>query len=239
MSTLVYDSVRVGNIEVVALSRNGGVSVGDFESLNLANYVGDLPEVVAENITRAGKVVNAKCVAVMQGEHGNKVHHVTEPGYAKPGDGLVTNVPGLALLALAADCVPFALVDPVARVIAVGHAGWKGVCVNVMKSVSDEFLAVGGNPKQSTAVIGPSICGECYEVSPERVAELRTAAPEAILNERHIAVGKGVVAELSRQGFSINQMSGCNFEDDLLFSYRRAAGAPTGRGGIIVALPPS
>ena len=239
MSTLIYNSVRVGDIEVVALSRNGGVSVGNFESLNVANYVGDSSEAVAENISRATSVVKASGASVMQGEHGNKVHRVTQPGYAKPGDGLVTNVPGLALLALAADCVPFALVDPVARVIAVGHAGWKGVSVNVMQSVSDEFLAIGGNPTQSTAVIGPSICGECYEVSPERVAELKAVAPEAILNERHIAVAKGVVAELSRQGFSINQMPGCNFEDDLLFSYRRAAGAPTGRGGIIVALPTS
>lgn len=239
MSALIYDSVRVGDIEVVALSRNGGVSVGNFDSLNLANYVGDDPRAVAQNIERAGASVNVADVCVMQGEHGNKVHLVKSPGYADKGDGLVTNAPGLALLALAADCVPFALVDPVQRVVAVGHAGWKGVALNIMQSLTEGFVSLGGEPTASTAIIGPSICGSCYEVPAERVAELEAVSPASIKDSRHIDVAAGVKSVLSESGFKVEQIPGCNLEDDRLFSYRRAAGEPTGRGGIIVALPNS
>jgi YfiH family protein len=239
MSTPIYDKVRVGDIEVIALSREGGVSVGDFNSLNVANYVGDDKNSVARNIAIAGELVNTPNVSVMQGRHGNVVHYVRESGYAKPGDGLVTDKPELALLALAADCVPFALVDPDSRVVAVGHAGWKGVAVNVMKSLVDEFVARGGDPKVSSAVIGPSICGPCYEVPAGRVLELEKISPESILDERHIEVSAGVKAELERLSFKVQLISGCTLEDPRLFSYRRAAGAPTGRGGIIVAIPSS
>ena len=237
MATLIYDSVRVGDVLVVALSRHGGASTGEFTSLNLANYVGDDPASVARNISLVGAQVDSSEVCVMQGEHGNTVHLVTQSGYAQKGDGLVTNVPGLALLALSADCATFALVDPTAEVIAVGHAGWKGVALDVMTSVADKFLAMGGNPKAATAVIGPSICGHCYEVPKERSAELRNVSPESVLDETHIEVGAGVESALVNLGFGVHRMPGCNFEDENLFSYRRAAGSKTGRGGLIVALP--
>jgi YfiH family protein len=239
MSTLIYDSVSVGSIEVVALSRNGGFSQGQFASLNLANYVGDDPDLVAKNIELAGSSVGATQVSVMQGEHGSQVNLVNSPGFAPRGDGIVSLTPGLAILALAADCVPFALVDPINQVVAVGHAGWKGVAANVMQNLVSTFVANGGSIENSTAVLGPSICGACYEVPESRTAELGAVSPVSIRDERHIDVGAGVRSALTKSGLKTVAIPGCTQEDDNLFSYRRANGQPTGRGGLIVSLPSS
>jgi len=239
MATLIYNSVTVGSIEVVALSRHGGLSKGDYSSLNLANYVGDDPALVAKNIELAGSCVGTNKVSVMQGEHGSRVNFVSTSGYANAGDGLVSTTPGLALVALAADCVPFAIVDPANGVIAVGHAGWKGVAVNIMQNLVDQFVTGGGDLIHSTAVLGPSICAKCYEVPTSRATELRPISPVAVVGDRHIDVSAGVQSVLAKSGLNVIQIPGCTFEDEQLFSYRRANGKPTGRGGLIVALPSS
>jgi YfiH family protein len=239
MSTLIYDSVKVGPIDVVALSRNGGLSQGVFSSLNLANYVGDNPSQVAQNIELAGRCVGTTEICVMQGEHGARINVVASSGYAPRGDGLVSTTPGLAIVALAADCVPFALVDPINLVVAVGHAGWKGVSVNVMQNLVMQFVASGGEIAHSTAVLGPAICGSCYEVPAIRTAELHPISPISVIDDRHIDVGAGVRFALAETGLKTIDLPGCTLEDENLFSYRRANGEPTGRGGLIVSLPSS
>jgi YfiH family protein len=173
----------------------------------------------------------------MNAEHGNVVHVVTEPGIASPGDGLITKQSDLALVALAADCVPFGLVDPVNRVIAVGHAGWRGVLANVMQSLLDDFVATGGQLSNTEAIIGPAICANCYEVPAERVEQFRDIRPEAISSNRNLDLVAGVKSVLASQVTKIHELNGCTFENSDLFSYRRAVGQATGRGGLAIALP--
>jgi YfiH family protein len=231
-----FGRVSIEGIEAIAFSRAGGTSQAPFNSLNLASYVGDDPQCVAANLEIAKDLVAAKEIVVMDAEHGNKVHVVTEPGITRPGDGLITRQTKLALLTLAADCVPFGLIDPVNRVIAVGHAGWRGVLANVTQVLVDAFVTAGGQLNFTQAVIGPAICANCYQVPAERVDLFRNVCPAAISSSRNLDLTSGVVSLLATQVTRIHELSGCTFENSDLFSYRRAAGEPTGRGGLMLSM---
>lgn len=231
-----YARIEIGQISVIALSRHGGVSAAPYESLNLGSYVGDDPEHVAQNFALVKKLVGAQQLTWLNANHGVTVNIATVSGQAPPGDGLVTSARNHGIVALSADCVPFALVDPINLVIAVGHAGWKGVLANLMNALTQTFIQHGGVPENSDAVIGPSICGPCYEVGPERVALFSDAMPSAIFDQTHLSLANGVKSKLVELGFSISQIPGCNFEDENLFSFRRANGGPTGRGGLVAMI---
>jgi YfiH family protein len=239
MNSPVFGRVSIEGIQAVALSRIGGTSLAPFDSLNLASYVGDSAENVAANLAIAKGFVSASEISVMNAEHGNTVHVVSGPGVAQPGDGLVTKQTDLALVALAADCVPFGLVDPVNGVIAVGHAGWRGVLANVMQALLDEFVASGAQLKHTQGIIGPAICAKCYEVPAQRVEQFRDVLPEAISTTRNLDLIAGVKSVLATQVTKIHEISGCTLESSDLFSYRRAAGEPTGRGGLVIAISAS
>ena len=239
MNYQVFGRVSIEVIQAVALSRNGGTSLAPFESLNLASYVGDSAENVSANLAIAKGLVSANEISIMNADHGNTVRVVSEPGVANLGDGLITKQADLALVALAADCVPFGLVDPVNGVIAVGHAGWRGVLANVMQALLDEFVSTGAQLKHTQAVIGPAICAKCYEVPAERVEQFRVVRPEAIASARNLDLIAGVKSVLATQVTKIHEISGCTLESSDLFSYRRAAGEPTGRGGLVIAISAS
>lgn len=239
MNSQVFGRVSIEGIQAIALGRNGGTSAPPYNSLNLASYVGDDPEFVSANLDRVQTMVSAQGISVMNAEHGNRVHVVNEPGIAPLGDGLISKSPGLALLALAADCVPFGLIDPVNRVAAVGHAGWRGVLANVMQTLLNEFVASGAQLAHTQAVIGPAICAKCYEVPAERVEQFREVCPAAVSSSTHLDLSAGVKSVLALQVTQIHELSGCTFENEDLFSYRRAAGEPTGRGGLVIAISAS
>jgi len=236
MDSQFFGNVSIDGIQAIALKRTGGTSKAPFDSLNLASYVGDDSTNVAANLEIVKKMVSAENISVMNAEHGKTIHVVTQPGIAPIGDGLITIRSDLALVALAADCVPFGLVDPVNRVIAVGHAGWRGVLANVTQSLLDEFVSSGAQPKHTQAIIGPAICAKCYEVPAERVELFREVCPESISSPRHLDLTRGVVSVLADQVAQIHELTGCTLENSELFSYRRAAGEPTGRGGLVLSM---
>jgi len=235
-SAAVFDQVAFADVKVIALSRHGGLSKSPYSSLNLADYVGDEPDAVRGNLTQVKKLAGASGISVMSATHGNKVNVVTSAGTAPSGDGLVTKETNLGLLALAADCVGFALADSISGVIAVGHAGWRGVLSNVMQEVVQAFVLTGGKLTQTRAVIGPAICASCYEVPSERVAQFLQQCPAAVSDETHLDLRAGVHSKLA-QHINIAQISdlpGCTNESEKLFSYRKANGQPTGRGGLLI-----
>ena len=226
--------MNLGRICVTALSRHGGVSTGVYESLNLGSHVGDLGSNVEANWQIVNELVGADGITYLHADHGTTVNLADQFGQAPIGDGLICKTPKHAIAALSADCVPVALVDPVNNVIAVGHAGWKGVLANLMGELTKSFIQLGADVSNSTAVIGPSICGNCYEVSPDRVALFGQSA--SVKDSTHLDLAAGVREQLTKLGFEIAQIPGCNFEDDNLFSYRRSGGKPTGRGGLVAII---
>lgn len=163
-------------------TRMGGVSEGFLGSLNLSFTRGDDPEKVRENFRRMGMAVGFKTkdLVLSAQTHTTNVRLVTEEDRGKgfdkekdytDTDGLITNVPGLMLVTIYADCVPLYFVDPVHKAIGLSHSGWKGT-VHRMGKVTLERMAeeFGTRPEDVQAAIGPSICQDCYEVS-EDVAE--------------------------------------------------------------------
>ena len=239
---MIYAQAAIGNIPVavagrgeddIAAERNG------FAGLNISGYVGDDPTIVQRNRDFLMQAVGATSWATITAEHSNMVHVINAGGEAPVGDALVTTRPGLALMALAADCVPLAIADDQAGIIGVAHAGWKGLVSQVAPACIEAMIDLGATPTNLVAILGPSICGACYEVPPERVEEVRSVASVACRDKSHLDIAAGIEAQLTRLGVRTQRIAGCTFEDDHLFSYRRAAGTPTGRGGIAIALPAS
>ncbi|MEY4900481.1 MAG: hypothetical protein RI895_903 [Actinomycetota bacterium] len=235
-SVQIFDQVSFADVKVIAFSRDGGLSKAPYDSLNLADYVGDEPDCVHGNLAMVSRLAGTGGISVMSANHGTKVNVVSRMGTAPSGDGLVTKESNLGLLALAADCVGFALADSDSGVIAVGHAGWRGVLANVMQEVVQVFVLTGGKLSQTNAVIGPAICASCYEVPSERVAQFLAQCPAAVADETHLDLRAGVQSSLAAHIdiAKIHDLPGCTQESEKLFSYRKANGQPTGRGGLLI-----
>ena len=165
----------------------GGVSQGKFATLNFTFTRGDNPEHVMENYRRMAAVlgVDEKRMVLSYQTHTTNVRLVTmedagkgivkERDY-KDIDGLITNVPGITLVTFFADCVPLYFLDPVHKAIGLSHSGWRGtvsrmgaVTINKMKE------AYGTRAEDLLVCIGPSICGDCYEVGEEVALEFQNA----------------------------------------------------------------
>ena len=123
----VFARVHIGDVTVSALDRFGGHSSAPYDSFNVADYVGDVEADVHRNLVDLCTMVDAQELAVMQAEHGCRATFASSGGMCEPADVIVSKSPGLALLALAADCVPIALVDHKSRVVSVAHMGWRGL----------------------------------------------------------------------------------------------------------------
>lgn len=223
-----------------ATARSGGVSSPPFEALNLASHVGDDPTAVAENRARTAGLVGVEeaALAVLTAEHGARVVVADRAGELPVADGAVTTRAGLALLALAADCAPIVLADADAGVVAVAHCGWRGLAAGVVPAVVTAMCSAGARAIE--AVVGPSICPDCYPVGPECVAQIRDAVSPALATtaclERDgqwfVDVAGTVRAQLADEGVRVEVLAGCTAQDPALYSHRRDG--RTGRHGMIV-----
>lgn len=157
-------------------TRLGGVSQGECQSLNLSFNRNDSRENVIRNyriLSEALKVDFDKMVLSDQ-VHDNKIRFVgpedagkglTKASDIKGFDGLTTNIPGIPLVTFYADCVPVLLLDPVKKAITAVHSGWKSTVKNIsFEAVKLMQTLYGTDPADLQAAIGPSICGECFEV---------------------------------------------------------------------------
>lgn len=163
-------------------TRLGGVSGGIYESMNLCFTRGDKPESVSRNFELIGvalgiapeDMVYAKQthgVGIMEAGDMHRGMGVVRPRDYDEVDGLVTDVPGIALVTTYADCVPVFLADPVCRAIGFVHSGWRGTVRNIASAAINKLEKLyGSKPENIKAFIGPSICKSCYEVG-EDVAE--------------------------------------------------------------------
>jgi YfiH family protein len=156
-------------------TRAGGVSTGARASLNLGVRWGDSAENVAENRRRVAVAAgyDPARLQVTKHVHGVNVFVVGDTlpvGQKDEYDALVTDRPGEVLGAFAADCIPMLFVDPVRRVVAAAHAGWRGtvdgVATNVVRVLRDRFSCARADVR---VALGPSIGPCCFEVGDEVV----------------------------------------------------------------------
>ncbi|WP_078900965.1 peptidoglycan editing factor PgeF [Actinacidiphila yeochonensis] len=211
--------------------RWGGVSAVPYASLNLGGAVGDDPAAVLANRERAARALGRDPgrVVWMRQVHGREVAPVDGPWGDRPvpkADALVTRRPDVTLAVLTADCVPVLLADPVAGVAAAAHAGRPGLVAGVVPAAVAAMEAAGADPARTTAVIGPSVCGKCYEVPEAMRAEVAAVVPEAYAETRQgtpaVDVAAGVRAQLARCGVRVAEApTVCTLESHDHFSYRR------------------
>ena len=156
-------------------TRKGGVSTGVFSEMNLSFRNGDSRENVLENYRRLCEAVDIDTshLVLSRQTHTNNVKYVTSAdcgtGITKPEfsdvDGLITDKPGVALVTQYADCVPLLFYDPIKRVCANSHSGWRGTVQKIGKKKKKKMVRdFGCKPENIIAAIGPSICKNCYEV---------------------------------------------------------------------------
>lgn len=150
-------------------TREGGVSEGDFATLNVAQEKGDNPEHVHENrirIAQALKFAPERLVTVRQ-VHSTRVLVIDMPFEEDlpEGDALITTTPGLFISVITADCVPVLLSSPEGDVVGAVHAGWKGAVEGVLEEAVYAMKKQGA--KEIVAALGPCIWQDSYEVSQE------------------------------------------------------------------------
>ena len=167
--------VRCGVVRHTFSTRLGGVSTAKFSSMNLSFRKGDSRENVEKNyeILCGAVGIDTSHLVLSRQTHTNNVIVVGKDdcgtGYSKPSfediDGLITNQSGVALVTQYADCTPLLFCDPVKRVIATSHAGWRGTVKEIGRvTVEKMHSEFGCKPGDIIAAIGPCIGQCCYEV---------------------------------------------------------------------------
>jgi YfiH family protein len=153
-------------------TRMGGQSAAPFGSLNVGLSTGDDRQMVEKNRQIIAETLgNSHCIYLNQVHsdtvlvlQGSRDEYTRDTVGVQVADALVTNIPNLALAIQVADCQPVLLVDPVKKVVANIHSGWKGSISNIIgKSVDAMYENFGSNPKDILAGIGPSLGPCCSE----------------------------------------------------------------------------
>ena len=215
------------------------MSIGRYASANLSGAVGDDPAAVATNRARLDRWAGRPVVIHRQ------VHGTTVAAAAGPvieADAVVGG-PGDAVAVLVADCLPVLVADPVAGVVAAVHAGRRGLAAGVLQAAVGALVARGADRAGMIAVVGPGICGRCYEVPAQLRAEVADLVPDTAATTRAGTPARdlpaGAVAVLRSEGVdSVRALRICTAEDARLFSHRGDGGAraATGRfAGAVVA----
>jgi YfiH family protein len=232
-------------------TRNGGTSIAPYESLNLSTSVGDNPATVDDNIRLIYRVMNilpedtVSCHLV-HGADIITVTHQNKSGSMGNADGLMTSEPGIFLFMRFADCTPLIFLDPIIRVVAITHAGWRGTMQNAagetIKAMTAEF---GSEPRNIIAAIGPSIGPCCYEVGPEVIDAAHQMFPPSVplfrpngrANHAHFDMWQANHLQLTNAGVEqvvhSNLCTACHTEQ--FFSHRAEKGR-TGRFGVIIGI---
>jgi hypothetical protein len=218
-------------------TREGGVSTGAFESLNLSATVGDDPALVRENWRRLREATGLAFARVRQ-VHGCRVVEAeagTEP--VEEADGVTTSASGVAACVSVADCVPVLLADPRSRAVAAVHAGWRGTiggaAVAGVKVLVDRY---GARPGEILAAIGPGIGPCCFEVSRDLAVRFRDEVGPVTASPRdhgsRVDLWRANEVLLRRAGLrrdQIETLGRCtSCEERTFFSHRRDRGV-TGR----------
>lgn len=226
-------SVRVRR---VLTTRAGGASASPYDAFNLGDHVGDDPAAVTTNRTRLadGIGLGVERVAWMHQVHGAEVAVVEGPqgGDVPTADALVTDRPRLALAVVVADCVPVLLADPGAGVVAAVHAGRAGAASGVVPAALAAMDGLGAERGRVDALLGPSACGECYEVPAALRDEVAAVLPGSASTTRvgtpALDLRAGLRRQLADAGVTrVDTDARCSIEDGELFSHRRTR--PTGR----------
>jgi polyphenol oxidase len=229
--SLVTFAPQLGaGVQAAFSSRAGGFSTPPYESLNLGLGVGDDATVVAANRDALAVAcgLTATDLSWMRQVHGRDVWYAADGAAEPPGpaDAMFTDVPGRALCVLVADCAPVLVADPHARIVGAAHAGREGLAVGVVPALVDAMVEAGASRARMRAMIGPAICGGCYEVPEELQSRVSAVAPAAkcatAAGTCGLDIRAGVRAQLETADVGwIGTDPRCTRQSPGLFSHRR------------------
>lgn len=243
----------MSRVQTLFTDRLGGFSTGDFSSLNLGRTDEDDIAALRRNIDVVRGRVGVRPVVAVHQVHGNDVLPVDEKflagwgddswlGDLIPGapaltraDAMVTASRGVALMIRVADCVPVLLADDEAGVIGAAHAGRVGLLAGVLTQTVTAMREIGAGSIR--AVIGPHICGSCYEVPAEMADQVASEHPNLVSctswGTASLDLGQGCLDELTSLGVTVDRDDPCTYETQTLFSHRRQQGRAGRQAGII------
>ncbi len=255
--TLVPDWDVGSNVGALITLRAGGVSQGAFGlhgggvgGLNLGAHCGDDPELVQINRARVRALLPSDPVWLHQ-VHGVAVQHCVAPALSGSpemiADAAVTDVPGVVLAVLTADCLPVLLADAQRAVVGVAHAGWRGLAGGVIEQTIAGMLQRGARTESIAVYLGPAIGPAAFEVGADVVAAFEAGATAAADCFRAAgAPGKWYAdlyslarLRLSRAGVeAVTGGIGCTHSEPAQFYSYRRDGA-TGRMGSFIWIRPA
>lgn len=215
-------------------TRNGGYSLNPFDSLNCSLGVNDEIDDVNKNINLVCRELYLKKIIKLNQTHSAKVHIVVNKKNDEliEGDGLVTNLKGIGLSILGADCAPILFYDKVSCTIGACHAGWRGALNNIIESTVSSMETIGAKRKNIISIIGPTIQKRSYEIK-EDVAGIIKKNPFYLKNYSILSlVSKGkylfdlpLLIKESLKYARIEQIGNINVDtyenSNLFFSHRR------------------
>lgn len=225
---LTHDGIAHG-----FFGREGGVSEGQYASLNVGQGSQDQSENITENRSRVATALGTtedKLLSLSQ-IHSTEVLIVDAPfnGTLPKADGLVTKTPNLAISALAADCGPVLFCDPEARIIGTCHAGWRGALAGITTDTIRAMESLGAQRENICAVLGPCISQDSYEVGHDYrdsfVAENEAHDRFFRLgpNQKpHFDLKRFILAKIRKDGvMQIDALPDCTYaQPEAYFSYR-------------------
>lgn len=189
---------KTGFIKHCFSTRNGGVSVGCYDSLNLS-FRQDKRENVIKNYEILCDAIkcDSKNTVFSDQIHEDKIYFADKSDCGKGlykesdikgYDALVTDVKDVLLVTFYADCVPIFIADIRNKVVALSHSGWKGTVKEISKKTIEAMIEKYGTDKNDIiAGIGPSIGVCCFEVDYPVVEEFKNKLP---FSEKYIFKGK-------------------------------------------------
>lgn len=152
-------------------NKNGGVSKGIYKSLNCGPGSKDKKKFINKNLAKVCRAIGCKekNLVLLTQTHSSKFYKVSNKKIKLfkqklKGDAIITNQRNLALGILTADCAPILIYDPIKKVIAAIHSGWKGAFKNINEKVIYELKKQGSKLNNLRVVVGPCISQRSYEV---------------------------------------------------------------------------
>jgi YfiH family protein len=230
----------LGCARVVFTDRHGGTSAAPYDSMNLAGHVDDDPAAVARNaeiLASALGLVDPTGWVRPFHVHGTEVREVTS-AFVGEGDGSVTTVPGLPLVAMGADCAPIALANDTAA--AAIHAGWRGALDGIVEAGVAAVRRLGSGPVR--AAVGPCICARHYEFGSDALVPLVARFGDdvrATTSDGRLAFDLPLALRRALRGAGVDEITDtrcCTFESVDHYSYRRDG--RTGRQAVVVVKRP-
>ncbi len=227
---------KISSIEHGFFTRQGGVSTGVYTSLNCSYACADDPQSVHENRRRIMAYFNRplETLVCVQNVHGNEVVIVEAPWQEQSppqGDAMVTKQKNITLGTDTADCPCVLFADEIHHIVGLCHAGWKGAKKGIIPATVEKMVQLGAKKKNITAVIGPCIAQDSYEVSIEFYQQFlhdsleNTAFFKPVLKPHHYLFNLRhyVKAQLIQLGLAdISAIELDTYLDERFFSYRRA-----------------